>query len=625
MFILSVMIPFDWTLKTCDILCKFSIDQINVIEKNFSDKDLIFVTDSKVIQSSLDSLGYNIIDLDFSMDSGYYSTESINFSKNHIQCIEEFSKKFPEFEYLGVNLADSQKFHAFRELRILQWAQTVLNKYDKIVFLFQSYSWIYFSIIELSKILEFTSKFGVAEIHDEKITSLEFNEKYLSRYKSLSDYVDANPSNKKANFHLFSEEFIDDIVNKMNHPVNLFFLSTNQYDIYTRSLWPIINKLQMFNEKFLVIPYTQKTADKIIEKGFMNFEIFDKLNKLSIGEIPLFEAKLVLDFLNKIKNMHWENPLLHSYSKYMLDNKKTKQFLLTMLKIHFFNSLFKKLNLKSIVISSSSTPDFDLICRIAKNNNIPTFQIPITHSKFHPHHSFFFCASTICVSGTKIKQSLLDQGIAKNQIKVIGDPLYDNVLQLKKKKNQLETKNKNKLIVVAMSRWKNLDFEWISKLISFCNEKSYDILVRPHPSYNISSDWKDYNDDQVKKISKICQELNYKISSEGEFRDIIPQTTLIITDGGSIGVEATLSGIPLIISTLGRKGLEWSSGQNFIDEKVALYANNIEELFDIIEKIMTDKNTQDLLNQSREKFENNFNYLNDGNACNRFIQIILNK
>jgi len=610
-------------LKTCEVLCKFSNEQVGNIEKNFSDKEIIFVTDSQVIKSSISNLGYQIINLDLGLDYGYYSTESIDFTNRHIQHIKEFTDKFAELEYLGINLADSQKFYTFRELRILQWTEDILNKYEKIVFLFQSYSWIYFSIIELAKNLGFISEFGVAEILNDEITSIEFEDKGMGRYKSLSDSIYSNHEN--TDFYLFSEKFIDNIITRSGNPAHLFFIQTNLYDINARSMWPVLHKLQKMNEEHLIIPYSQQTRDKVLEKGFTNFEIFDKLNRLPTKEIPPLELKLVLDFFNKVKNTSWENPLLRSYSKYMLDNRKILQLSLTLLKINFFDHFFKKLNLKSIVISSSSTPDFDLICKIAKKNNTHTFQIPTPRLTYDLRHTFFFCASTICVSGPKIEQNLISQGIDKNRIKIIGEPIYDYISNLTKKKNQIKTQNQNKLIVVATSRWKNSDHEWISQLIHYCNQNHYDILIKPHPAYRVSLDWKAQNDHQADKITKKCKGLEFKISAEGEFHDIILQTELIITDGGTTGIEATLADIPLIISTIERKGLEWSSGQSFMDEGIALHATNIKELLENIEKIMNDKDTQNLLHESRQKFQSNFNYLNDGKAADRFAQAILNK
>jgi hypothetical protein len=79
--------------------------------------------------------------------------------------------------------------------------------------------------------------------------------------------------------------------------------------------------------------------------------------------------------------------------------------------------------------------------------------------------------------------------------------------------------------------------------------------------------------------------------------------------------------VPLIVTNFFNKKYSKYSLQ-YDREKIALYAENTEKLFECMEKILDSKEVQDKLKEARTILNAGFNYLNDGRAAERIFQIL---
>jgi len=155
-----------------------------------------------------------------------------------------------------------------------------------------------------------------------------------------------------------------------------------------------------------------------------------------------------------------------------------------MLQVSFLNYIFKTWRLQSILVSADGSHNNDLVCQVAKINGILSFQLTPSHTIFTTIHTFFFTAEKLFAGGPKPKQQIINCGIEENRLIVTGEPKYDYLSKKHTKGTSQEKPNSKKLILIANSRWRDGDEEWMSQLIHYCNEKNYDIVIRPHPAYS---------------------------------------------------------------------------------------------------------------------------------------------
>ena len=243
-----------------------------------------------------------------------------------------------------------------------------------------------------------------------------------------------------------------------------------------------------------------------------------------------------------------------------------------------------------------------------------------------PIHKIILNADKIFVAGNRLKKELQELGHNEENLIVTGNPKFDSHNKIKNmiELNQINNTNpiSKKLVVIANTRWNDWDIEIIPEIIRYCNENNLDIIVKAHPVYK---KWKhDLHQEMIKKIDEKCKGLTYEISIDVKLTELLPKTSILLTEYSWAGFEASLFDIPIVVTNFAK--INYSSySLVFHKEKIALYAESLKEVFDCIDKILHDKKIQRNLEDARKKLNYDFNYLNDGNAAKRIHQIITSK
>jgi CDP-glycerol glycerophosphotransferase (TagB/SpsB family) len=125
----------------------------------------------------------------------------------------------------------------------------------------------------------------------------------------------------------------------------------------------------------------------------------------------------------------------------------------------------------------------------------------------------------------------------------------------------------------------------------------------------------------IQKIREKCTGLKYEIKIDADLHTLLSQASVLITEFSWMGFEGSLFDVPLIVTNF--------QGKNYSDyallyhkEGIALYATTLTELFDCLNKILNDDQTQEKLREARKKLNYDFNYLNDGKAAERVFKIL---
>lgn len=382
----------------------------------------------------------------------------------------------------------------------------------------------------------------------------------------------------------------------------------------------------------IVVPYKRMfTENGFFTLAYKNI-LFYLENKIEnsedvlVGTLAKEDASIMYNFFNTINTISSENIILKSYIKYFFNDIKISDMTRIMLKIELINHIFKKIKFKSIIVSADGTQNNHIVCRVAKNHDIPSFQFAPSHTAFTEIHAFFFTASKIFVGGIRSKEKIADCGVNKDRLIITGDPKYDYIpkfMEIRRKYMENRSKNHRKLIVVATSRWNDNDEVWMSELIKYCNKKNYDIIIRPHPVYSVAPARMEEGSRKLLEIERRCNGLRYQFSTKGEIREILTRADLVITDFSASGLESTLADIPLVLANIGKKSLEW--GSSYVEENVVLHAETMQDLYKNIEDIFHNNFMQTNLAIARKKFMLKFNYLNDGNAAQRITKLLTSR
>jgi hypothetical protein len=334
--------------------------------------------------------------------------------------------------------------------------------------------------------------------------------------------------------------------------------------------------------------------------------------------IPSIEINKVLKFVGDAKKIESKNKLVDNYLKHYDDNYVVGLTVKLLIVHANINKILKIKKFESIIIGADSPPMNNVVCNIAKHYKISTYSIPQVFLKFPKISTMLPNASKILVSGDRVKKEFVRLGMKENKIIVTGNPRYDYISKKSRNKKQIFNNN----ILVAMSRWHDKDPEWMSELIKFCNEKKFNVTIKIHPMYKFGTNY-DFSEKMINEIKRKCGKMNYLISYKLNLTDTIPKSAILITEYSIVAVEAIFNKVPVITFNFNRdKDNEYS--KVYQEEKIAMNAKNIKELFDNITKLIHSKEIQNKFKKQSTKFNLDFNYLNDGKAAER-ISDILNK
>jgi len=598
----------------CEIITEFKIEQFKILRNKFNLDNTLFCTSNIQLFNDLNQLGFDVENLQIT--SGTIKPE-INQIYEHAVNLTSYMKNSLNFSYKDVQIFYGLKDDIQDAIILLEIAKNILEKKTKnVIFLFPDQKYFYFAIEQISKKLNYNTTFGVSTIVNSEFISIDFSDTFTkncaSQIKSSQKILNVN----NLDYILIIEEFF-----KNSEKSNFgFFFDTTQEDFYTKPVYPVLSKFSETHISYTIFSWNTRTSDVLKSHGLKHVNLFELDQQRDTSKSITSNMDILYDFFQTVEHLKklTDNIVLNSFLNFLKNDRIVLDILDIFFKIDILKILFKHFQFKSILVAADGTMSNSLVCDTSKNYDIPTFSIIPGISTFYPIFKTLYTASKLFLSGNEMKNGLKNLQLDETRLIVTGNPKYDYVKQLLGS-NQLQKKT----IIVANSRIHHNDEEWMSELIKYCNNNSIKIIIKFHPTHQFSADTYSIIQDKLQKIKNTCIDLDYEITFNSKLEQLLASATILITDYSSVGIEAALSDIPIITVNLFGENYEYFPNK-FYEKGIALYAENTDELFKNIERILNDNNVNIELSKAREKFNYEFNYLNDGKAAERIFQILTN-
>lgn len=211
-------------------------------------------------------------------------------------------------------------------------------------------------------------------------------------------------------------------------------------------------------------------------------------------------------------------------------------------------------------------------------------------------------------TGDIATQSLLDNYVSKEKIFLTGNLALDNLIDQAKK----YTNQKNpKIILIATSSYDPHEMLWIEKMVDCCmSMDNVMVVLSPHPSYTHKN---------LRKLQRKFPKNKFIISLKKDASYWIPRCSVCVTDFSSVGVYAGLLQKKLIVVNL--TGQDFPSNR-YNDMGVAVLFNAIDDIHEKSMRAIIEKENFSPKSVF-QKFVNDYNYKNDGDAANRFLDLFM--
>jgi hypothetical protein len=450
------------------------------------------------------------------------------------------------------------------------------------------------------------SKFNMSEFRN-LLREIKNKEKAMINDPRLYLKNDTNRTESKLKNYLAKLKF--------NKQPSIFFLHTNDIDLYLKPVYPVIEQFHKNQYPYFIIAHDTR-AQKALSDKIIDF--FDYQSYLHDFGYNIESIRKMIIAIKTIASKN--NSVVSIYFQYFLNDSVFFRLVENSRLVRLLSFLVSTLDPISVFIMPDGIGEHLLLCEIAKKNqvkSVTTFANLISPSA---RSVGFMGADIIASYGEDCNESLTKLGYDENRLVMAGNPRYDEMQQQEiefVKTNLLKKMviNFNRpIIFIATSGHDHHEADWISKLITYANRNDYEIIIKFHPSYEAER--------SRDLLSKTNSQKFHLVQSDIEISQLLPVSTIVITDNSSVGVGGILLDKPLIVANL----IGQPYDNNRYDEYgVALLGTTIEELESCIDNILNDKQICNKLKAAREKYQYWYNYKNDGMAAKRIFDILTSK
>jgi len=621
-------------------------DSYHIITNNVSLNKLL---KNELINSSLIS--------DIKLDSSNIEKEIYGEAKI-LQ--NNYKNIFKNILYRNVKAYDGIEYLLLRQLMPIIRSKIILEDKKNTIFVFESFSKLYFSMLKMAIELGYNVKLEVKIIENKRVKILkrdELNSKNGIKFSfnRTLNFVKTSSEKKfsKSQLQIFTkfykkifsliiqilklkiikligknpEEFIlkkidKKILTKKNHETKYcFFITASRKDLYLNPWKPIFKELSIKNKSFKIITTDLATSLSLYQEKILHLNLFEEVNILT----KHIRNKNGKEINNKIKSTISKNLSLIGFDE--LYGDLMNQLYRSIALIIICDHIFKKNSFKSIIAAADGEMLEKIAISVARNYSVPSFSILPASIEPFPIFSDWFSADKIFVHGKDGEDTLRKLGYSKTRIELTGNPKYDN-FQKYDKNNSKQKLAKNysvekikKLIIIAMSRWQKDDEIWISNLIKFCNKNDFEIIIKLHPRYKTMEH--DLSEEKIKEIKNKCKTLKFFISYDYDLYTLLSAADIVITDFSSVGIEAILFDKPLVTANFSNINFQnYPNKSAFTKSNASIHVENFNELEKVLLKI--NNNTFDYkdLEKGRQQLTHRYNFLNDGKATQRIYKIL---
>jgi hypothetical protein len=630
-------------------------DNIDTIIENIlkKEKPHKIICDNTIVIKKLKENNINANPWKIATNDDYETSKKIYSNSKNI--LEKYLQVFNKIQFKDIEIFRAFDYSLLMQLAILSKAKIFLEEKQDVIFIFSSFFEIYFSFTEFFKEIGYSNNGKIGFIKNHQIDYFDLNqfkenqhyknEFSQNRIKKFSKSLSGNKSiiknmqntvnlGSKIISYLISKftykimqssnkDQIKNVLKKIdkkmgeNQSINTaFFLTTSRSDTYLKPWNSVFDRFKQENYNFVILTSDFTTSMLLSKENIPFVSLFNEIkiieNELNHNEIGNRIKKEILDVIAQNTNIIGLKELSNYF---IIQVFKVISILIIV------EHILKKFSIKSSVALADGEILENISLQISKKNKIKNFSLLPVIVPPHAILTDWFHAEKIFVSGNDGVNSLINLGYDKNRLIITGNPLYDytkNIDQNKSKsilKNQFKIDDSKKLIVIGTGEYHKNDEIWMSKLIKFCNQNNFEIIIKMHPK------WKGRNEGlNLSKIRKECEQEKFLISYDINIRTVLSAADLLITDYSNIGLEAICLDKPVITINFIKENL--NDIVKYHDFGAALYFENYQEFEKSILEILNENSHKKTLEIGRQKFIEEFNFANDGNASKRIFDFL---
>jgi len=643
----------------CKIFCHYDDKDLLEINKIFSDyKSFRIITDNESSNNLFKKNGYNSKTLEEIFPN--YSELTYEIYQNTKNTLLKYESGCKAIKFKELDILNAILRYLKNDVLLLEQTRKILEKKENVVLVFKKYSPTYFAILKLASEMGYntnTKNLTVLLVKGKKAKKILPNESQIilegadkiSKYKKYFSIFLKNLSENQSKNKLSSLVKIA----KKTTPLALQLLTSKFYEmspseaevtILKRTDKKILDSrsteyaffLSSDREDVLKVYYLlfDKFAEKKIKVKIFTIDPITSsfLDKKGLPYTDLFEETYIL--ANILKRTKEGNQL---NEQIIQESKRNNLDLLYLEKLNsviiegiyrslatniIFEHIINQLNLKKVVIIDT-TMFGKVIASIANKFKIPTLSVVSLIVDDNAILSLSYNADKICIYGQQGYDVLIAHGFKNDRIAITGNPRYDFIKssnQVKARKvleNSYHISSKNKLIVIAMSRWHENDENWISKFIKFCNKNDFEIVIKIHPRYKRGFE---ESENKIQFIKKECQNEKFHLTYDVDLNLLLSGSDVVISDYSNVGVEAILLNKPVVNVNFIKEGI--GKAQNYHEYGAVLYVEEYDKLENLITGILLKNEYIEELEKGRQKIIDLYNFNNDGNATQRIFDLL---
>ncbi len=259
-------------------------------------------------------------------------------------------------------------------------------------------------------------------------------------------------------------------------------------------------------------------------------------------------------------------------------------------------------SVRAVVVASDVHPVGKAIVHLANARGIPT--IVVQHGLYGNDGEALtlgflpLSAATVCVWGEGSAQILERHGVARERIRLTGQPRFDQIVALREQDwhhricDQLELAHSCRFLTFASQNIFRRDEQRLAILQSFgrlCEDIPESVVVvKLHPAENL----------RLWEQSAAKLELpRVRIVKQIDLHRLLAASDVVMTVFSTVGLEALLLGKPLVVLT----DLERSYEMEYLQAGAAIPAES-EHLTDAVRRILYDSSTREALRKAAESF-----------------------
>jgi len=568
---------------------------------------------------------------------------------------DEYKKAFKDLTYKGISIFSGFDNLLFRQLIILFKVEKILEEKKNTIFIFKEYFPIFFVIKRKAKEMGYDTSNTIGVIQEDKIDTLnhystekvqkKFSQKRTYKFLKYSFGKKLSLNNLKIIFRIFreiTELFTKKIVYKIFSLVNissnellfkkihkkiasqenleiLFFVTTGRGDLHLKPWIPVLELLKNSG-----ISYKIFTSDLASSSILSNEKIpfINLFTEVKILEKDIEKFNFWNEIILKIREIVRKNNSIVGMDE-LLDYflKQTRRTLSMLLILEI---IFKTNKIKSIIAMADGEMLENIAVEYAKKNMVQSYSLLPGYIRPYPFLSEWFKVNKIFLTGLDALNVMLKLNYSRKKLQISGHPKYDilKIIKSDESKRFIEKQFNidvgKPLIVIATSRWHDNDESWISDFIKYCNENSFEIIIKLHPTYKINA--REFIEEKIEKISKNCSGNKYTIFYDVDLFKLFSAADLVITDFSNVGVDAILLDRPLLTVNFSNDSFE--NVLKYHEYDSAIHIQTYQDLENIVREIIVKKKHLTKLSIGRKKIIELINYKNDGKAAERIFNSI---